>query len=113
MENTKKFYAIIRIEKMCCFGIGATPEKAFQRASKRLLSKGGATISNTPFFPLIRRGRGRGGFCLARCTPDFVKAVEGRKSATHFELLTDAEGRLDVQDQDQHGKATRTRSAGQ
>ena len=66
MENTKKFYAIIKIAKVCCCGIGNTPEEAFEKSRKWNPSKESAAISNTPFFPLTRRGTERGGFCIAR-----------------------------------------------
>jgi hypothetical protein len=112
MKNTKRFYAIIRIEKMCCLGTGATPEDAFQKAGERLSLKVGATISNTPFFPLTRHGKGKEGLCIARCTSRFVKGV-ARENSAYLKFTTDAEGRLDVQDQDRNGKATRTGSGGQ
>ncbi|MGA2506676.1 MAG: hypothetical protein ABSF80_04275 [Chitinispirillaceae bacterium] len=98
MQNTKKLYAIIKIAKVRCCGIGNTPEEAFEKSRKWNPSKEGAAISNTPFFPLTRRGTGLGGLCIARCTPDFVKAVETKGGAVWVRFQTDSEGVLDAKE---------------
>jgi hypothetical protein len=71
MKNTKRFYAIVTIEKFCVYGTGGSPEQAFENSKKWLPEKGGAA---------------------------------------YVEFQTDVEGRLNVKDQDRHGKATRTES---
>jgi hypothetical protein len=102
MKN--KFYAIVKIEEVCCFGTGATPEEAFEKSQKWIPSKEGAAISNTPIFPLTRRGAGRGGLCLARCTPGFVKAIEKKGGGASVRFETDSEGILDAQETGPDGR---------
>lgn len=98
MENTKKFYVIIKITKVWCCGIGNTPEEAFEKSRKWLPSKEGATISNTPFFPLTKRGTERGGLCIAKCTPRFVEVVKTKGGAAWVRFETDSEGMLDTKE---------------